>query len=221
MDKKPLYIFLDEGGDFNFSPSGSKYFTMTCVCKIRPFKTSHILGQEKYNLIEFGLDFEYFHCCQDNKHIRDNVFSIIGAKINSLRIDSVVVEKRKTGPTLQLPGNFYPKILGYLLRFVVSRQNFANISTIFVITDTLPIQSKKKSFQKTIKKTLVAVLPKSVNFKIMHHSSRSTYGLQIADYCNWAIFRKWEQGDDSYHKKIKGGIKSEFDIFSIGKRFYY
>ena len=27
----PLYIFLDESGDFNFSPRGTKYFTITAI----------------------------------------------------------------------------------------------------------------------------------------------------------------------------------------------
>ena len=36
----------------------------------------------------------------------------------------------------------------------------------------------------------------------MHHSSRSHFGLQVADYCCWAVFRKWEQGDTTHFDRI-------------------
>ena len=32
-----LYIFLDEGGNFDFSKNGTKYFTVTSLTKERPF----------------------------------------------------------------------------------------------------------------------------------------------------------------------------------------
>lgn len=33
-----LYIFLDEGGNFDFSTGGTKYFTITALSKERPFE---------------------------------------------------------------------------------------------------------------------------------------------------------------------------------------
>ncbi len=32
-----LYIYLDEGGNFDFSANGTKYFTLTSVTTVRPF----------------------------------------------------------------------------------------------------------------------------------------------------------------------------------------
>lgn len=53
------------------------------------------------------------------------------------------------------------------------------------------------------------------------HSSKATMGLQIADYCNWAIWRKWETKDLTVYKNIAKGLKSEFPIFESGKIYYY
>jgi len=49
----------------------------------------------------------------------------------------------------------------------------------------------------------------------------SSYGLQVADYCNWAIGIKWERGEMRSHILIQPAIHSEFDIFWRGTRLYY
>ena len=55
----------------------------------------------------------------------------------------------------------------------------------------------------------------------MHHASKSSYGLQVVDYCSWAIYRKWKDSDLKSYDLIKAGIKSEFDIFAEETRHYY
>jgi hypothetical protein len=45
--------------------------------------------------------------------------------------------------------------------------------------------------------------------------------LQIADYCTWAIQRKWERGDDRAHALISLKIRSEFDVWRVGEVNYY
>ncbi len=216
-----LYIFLDEGGNLDFSPSGTKHFTLTSVCKFRPFTISHMLGKLKFDLIDYGLDFEYFHCTKNNRYVRDKVFKMINDNIATLRIDALIVEKRKTGPALQTHEEFYPRMIGYLLRYVVRKAKMTKIDEVIVITDTIPVRRKRDVVEKTIKTTLKSMLPSTCKFRILHHASRSNVGLQIADFCNWGIYRKWEAGDDKYYNQIKGGIKSEFEIFKKGATHYY
>jgi Protein of unknown function (DUF3800) len=222
MNNKYLYIFLDEGGNLDFSPSGTKFFNLTSVCKIRPFKIAHILGKYKFDLIEYGLDFVYFHCTNDNLHIRGKVFDIIRNNVNTLRIDSLIVEKRKTGPALQAIDQFYPRMLGYLLKYVLNDVSLSGVKEVIVITDSIPVKKKRTAIEKSIKVTLKSMLPLLCKYRILHHQSMSNMGLQIADYCNWAIFRKWEAGDVTFYDEIKKGVKSEFDIFKKnGARYYY
>jgi len=45
--------------------------------------------------------------------------------------------------------------------------------------------------------------------------------LQIADYCCWAIQRKWELADLRSYVLIQGKIKSEFNLFATGATNYY
>ena len=45
--------------------------------------------------------------------------------------------------------------------------------------------------------------------------------LQIADYCTWAIQRKWEGNDPRSHVLIADKIRSEFDVWQRGTTYYY
>jgi len=53
-----IYIFLDEGGNFDFSDKGTKFFTLTSVLKRRPFNMYGQLTELRFDLIESGLDIE-------------------------------------------------------------------------------------------------------------------------------------------------------------------
>ena len=125
------------------------------------------------------------------------------------------------GPALRGAKKFYPKMLGYLLRYILEHTTLNKIDEVLVITDTLPIQRKRSAVEKAIKITLASMLPTGCKYRIMHHASKSSIGLQVADYCNWAIWKKWEGGDDYFFKKRARGVRSEFDIFRTGSTLYY
>jgi hypothetical protein len=45
--------------------------------------------------------------------------------------------------------------------------------------------------------------------------------LWAADYCAWAIQRKWEMEDDRSHKLIAHTIKSEYDLWEVGQTHFF
>jgi len=67
MEDNTLYMFIDEGGNFDFSPRGTKYFNLTCLTEKRPFPSYDKLRNIKYDLIEDGINIEYFHATNDKK----------------------------------------------------------------------------------------------------------------------------------------------------------
>lgn len=217
--KKFLYVFLDEGGNFDFSPTGTRYFTLTSVTMMRPFVIHEPWDSYRHELLEYGKDVEYFHCADDNRFFRDRLFGILNNHIEHLRIDSLIVEKAKTGPALREDSRFYPKMLGYLLRHVFER--LEGCDEIIVITDSIPHQKKRNAIEQGIKHLLKEMLPLGMRYRVLHQASRAHFGLQIADYCNWAIYRKWDKGETNYYDQIKTGIRSEFEIFKSGNRIYY
>lgn len=223
MDKtRPLYLFLDEGGDLNFSPTGSTYFTITSVAVTRPFVMDVPLTELRFDLLESGLDLQKFHAAEDRQAVRDQVFAIIAQHLKSVRVDSVIVDKCKTGPSVREDAQFYPRMLGYLLKYVLDERGLGlQWSDIIVITDRIPINRKRAAIEKAVKTTLQAMLPAGAKYKLLHHESKSCCGLQIADYFNWAIFRAWERGDYRSLTPIIRAVTSQFDIFQNGHTEWY
>ena len=136
------------------------------------------------------------------------------------RVDTLIVEKRKTGPALRSEDRFYPEMLGYLLRFIVERK-IGGFTKLIVFTDRIPVQRKRQAVEKAVKQTLSKMLPPGVTYRVLHHDSKSNFGLQIADYLTWAVYRKWDRDDARSYDLIRTFVRSEFDIFRTGTTFYY
>ena len=216
-----LYIFLDEAGNLDFSTGGTKYFVLSSLSKFRPFAAYKELTELKYDLIELGANIEYFHAAEDTQATRNRVFDVIARHLEGVRIDSLIVEKRKTGASLRTEMRFYPEMLGYLLQYVVERTDLSRVVETVIVTDQLPVARKRDAVEKAIKQTLAAVLPHRVRHRILHHASKSNMDLQVVDYCNWAIYRKWDRGDQRSYATIRSAVSSEFDIFARGTTYHY
>ena len=208
-----VYVFLDESGNLDFSDRGTRHFVLASVSMKRPFQMNGELDRYKYDCVEYGLEQERFHCANDNTHVRNRVFDIMSGRLDGTEIHSLVVEKNKTAPDARAEARFYPEMLGNLLSYVLETPLHATADEIIVITDTLPLKRRRRAIEKSVKITLERMLPNSPRHRILHHDSRSHYGLQVADYCCWAIFRKHEKGDRAYYDRIRTAVRSEWDIF--------
>lgn len=219
-----IYVFLDEGGNFDFSSTGTRYLTLTAVVCSRPFHWYYKLTSAKYDLIEKAREEEYFHASEDQQATRDRFFLELATELENISIHSIVIEKRKAHPSVQPLEKFYPKMLGWLVKFIVrgiENQVARSQPEIIILTDKIPVSKKRKALEKTVKQTLSREVRSRLPYKILHHDSKSSMGLQVADYCNWAVYRKWSNDDFRSYNLIKGAVKSEFDVFQSGKNFYY
>ncbi len=212
---KILYIFIDEGGNLDFTSKGSKYFSLTSISMRYPFNSYRTLDDYKYYLLlpSANIELEHFHCSDDNKHIRKNIFNIIQHHINDIRIDNVVLEKSKATPELQKTENLYPFLIKHLLQYAIAGhlKQYGTLSGIVVVTDKITKSKQRHATKQAIRKS-IKKLVKTIPYRITHHASKAHYGLQMVDYCNWAIYRKWERGDVEYYNIIKPALKSEFDV---------
>ena len=207
------YIFIDEAGNLDFSADGSRYFVLAGVSMRRPFRLFKPLDEYKYDCIEYGLDNEYFHCTDDNKHVRGKVFDIIGAHLDGICIDCLAVEKAETDPALWEDKRFYPAMLGDLLKLMLSEEFSTDTDELIVITDTIPVNKKRKAVEKSIRLAFAKMLPSGMKHRILHHSSRSHYGLQVADYCCWAVYRGFQTGETTWFNRIRPAMRNKLGIF--------
>jgi hypothetical protein len=212
MPDRFLYIFLDEAGNLDFSPTGTRFFLLGAITKERPFNAYKELTELKYDLAETSTELEYFHASENAQPVRKRVFDVIRAHLEGVRIDSLIVEKQKTRPSLQADEKFYPRMLGQLLKRILETYDLRQFKEVLVFTDRIPIQKKRGTIEKAIKVTLARLLPSTARYRLIHHSSKSNLDLQIADYCTWALYRKWNAGDLRSYQHIQPAVASEFDI---------
>ncbi len=216
-----MYIFLDESGNLDFSARGTRYFVLTSVSMERPFLMYDALDAYKYDCLEYGLAPEFFHCANDNRHVRGRVFDIIGAHLDHFGVDSLILEKRKTEPSLTRDGRFYAEMLSLLLRRVLLRESNSTTREVIVITDTVPFRRRRQAIKKSVRSTLSRTLPRRPRCRILHHASRAHYGLQVADYICWAMFRKYERGQSDFFDRVRPAVLNRIDVFENETRLYY
>ena len=214
-----LYLFLDEAGNLDFSRNGTKYFVLGGITTERPFHAYKQLTELKYDLVERSMDLEYFHAAEDNQATRNQVFDIIEKNLAHVAADAIIVEKQKVDVPLRDEERFYPKVLGTLLREILRQYPLAEFAEVIVFTDSLPVSRKRAAVEKGVKMTLAAMLPASVRYRVLHHASKSNMDLQIADYCTWAIYRKWNLQDARSYQRIRTAVRREWDVLQAGTGF--
>lgn len=214
----PVFLFFDESGDLNFSPIGSKYYFFGVLTTQSPSQLTNALNELRYSLYEDDLGFEYFHASEDRQAVRNQVFNVISS-VGEFEFDSIIIEKSKANPVFRDEKRFYPQFANYLLAYVFKRYRDLG-ERVILITDRLPVKKKRKAVEKTFKSYIARNLG-SRPYSILHHSSAAHACLQAADYCMWAVQRKWRNNDERSFKLIEQFVQSEFDIFQYGKMKYY
>jgi hypothetical protein len=221
MTAPALYLCVDESGNFDFSPRGTKFFVMSCVVVSRPFPAQHKLLDVRYDQLESGLDLQHFHASEDRQIVRDKVFGAIAEDISEYRAYSVVIPKNRTEPTLRAPEALYPLAFEWLMKYILPRHCGDEVETIVVITDDLPERNKRRAMEKGVKMALKPLIPAGKRYYLYHHQSRSDINLQIADYFGWAIYRKWENNDTRSYDLVSPAIVAEGELFAgVGEKYY-
>jgi len=217
-----VYVFIDIAGNYDFSNSGTKHLVLTSLICTDIVSGICQLCLCKHQLIDQEIDVEYFHASEDKQVTRNRVFDIINL-LNHLRIDSVIVEKRKTHPKMQSLKRFYPLMIGKLLQYPFDHRgvNIRQYEKVFVFLDRESCSKKEKGYIKEAIKGYLANQLGNIPFRLCMHPSSTHCHLQIVDYCCWAIYRKWENSDMRSYDRIQPLIKSEFPIFHAGTQLWY
>ncbi len=224
LQSHDLYISLDEAGNYDFSAHGTRYLIYTAVTTGDISSGVMDLYRLKHSVISEGIELEYFHAAEDRQAVRDRVFAIIGKQL-TIRIDTILIDKSKTGPSLRPIEKIYPRMFQILLRYVLERPKYA-AKRIYVFFDTPGVKKAKRAVEKGIKEAMVQALgplleERNVQYYALMHDSKSHPYLQVEDYCGWAIYRKWQNNDARSYELIRHFIWSEFDVFRYGGYRWY
>jgi len=210
-----IYIFLDESGDlgFNFKKKGtSKVFVITCLFienKRRLEKIvrkTHSELQKKYKR-KFGV----LHAVKEKPLTRQRLLKRLAEKDCS--ITTIYLNKLKVYTKLQDEKQvLYNYVANILLDRIYTKKLVSLKDKIYLIAS----RRETNKFLNENFKTYLNNQAKNrhkIDMEILVKTPFEEKSLQVVDFACWAIFRKYQYGDDSYYNVIKDKIIDENPLF--------
>jgi len=215
-----VHVFADESGNFDFrrKPNVPRYFILTTVT-VPDFTLGDELLALRRELAWEGVETTPdFHATEERQAVRDRVFEVLGR--HDFRIDTTILEKPKTEPHLQADEARFYQTAWYLhFRYVAPAITHQD-DQLLVIAASIGTRKKQESFHNAIRDVVRQLAPHTHYRTAFWHAATDPC-LWAADYCCWAIQRKWEGGDDRSYVLIGDTIRSEFDAFGASSTVYY
>lgn len=217
-----IFLFADEAGCFTFNRQQNvSRFYIICTVTLQSCEVGEELLKLRRSLawqkIEMG---DFFHASTDRQEIRDHVFQVIRAA--NFDIQATIMEKSKAQPQVRSSEDRFYKY-GWHYHFQHSSGRYLRKDDELHLTiATIGTKKKRILFEDAVRDV--------INQKISKRSWRASFWpcqsdpcLWVADYCTWAIQRKWESGgrDVRSYDLIRDKIKYEYDLWQRGNRHYY
>ena len=216
-----ICVFADEFGNFDFSlgTGASRYFGLATVTFFDDQQARADLQQLRFDLAWEGITHSGpFRATTDQQAIRDRVFAIL--EPHNFRVDATILEKRKSEPQLRSSRERFYQYAWYLhMKHVVPQIADAS-DELLIVAASRGTKKELESFQRGVRDVIQQVSP-PLTTKIAQWPANADTGLQIADYCGWALQRKWERSDVRSYDLIQDKMSSEFDVFRLGVTHHY
>ncbi|MEL6288263.1 MAG: DUF3800 domain-containing protein [Pseudomonadota bacterium] len=214
------YLFADEAGCFTFNrkPNISRYFIL-CTVLMDDLGVVNRLQNLRHDLLCEGVPLgDYFHATTDTFDVRDAVFeAILDADFS---VQATICEKSKAQPQVRVSkARFYKYPWYYHFRHGIPKQ-FRDVSEFIVTAASIGNKKERSTFTNSLGDVMSQTLgkrPWHVDFR----PSQSDPALQVADYCAWAIQRKWERQETKAYDLIEGRITYEYELWRRGRVHYY
>lgn len=214
------YLFADEAGDFNFARGTniSKYF-IVCTVTAGQCDVAHDLLELRRKLVwEKKPVREYFHASVDAQIVRDSVFEAIAT--HKFGVQATIMEKSKAQSHIRSTKHrFYQYGWLYHFRHAIN-PHVTHGDELFVTAASVGTKKGQAIFTNAVNDVIQQHLPRT-KWATSFWPSATDPCLQVADYCAWAIQRKWERNDVKSYDVIKHRISHEYDLWGHGSTHYY
>lgn len=216
-----VHIFADESGNFDFSrnPGASRFFVLTTA--VFPHGHDAIAGALRtlrFELAWNGIDLRRgLHATEDSQRVRDRVFGVL--RDHDFRVDATILDKPKARPeTRSSDERFYRFAWLFHLRNVLPSLLAAD-SELLLVAASVGTGNRRRAFLAAVESALWEATDAPARVAFWPASADAC--LQAADYCAWAIQRKWERGDERSYDLIRNRIVREHDLFYRGASTFY
>ncbi len=209
------YIFLDESGDLGFNfrkKKTSKFFIITCLFTgnkraiEKIVKKTHSELKKKYKR-KFGI----LHCVKEKPITRQRLLRRLNEK--DCVVMTIYLNKKKVYTKLKDEKQvLYNYVTNILLDRIYSKK-------VIPVKDKVELVASRRETNKFLNENFKNYLNRQVgnrhktDIKISIKIPSEERTLQAVYFASWAIFRKYEYGDDSYYKIIKNKIVEENPLF--------
>lgn len=221
MDRR--YLFADESGNLDFTRGvgATRYFAVGTIlidaAPLAQLRSELTQLRDRLAWANHGLD-SYFHASQNNAAIRKAVFQALSGV--DFAVDVTLLDKPKATPKTRLDDpTFYRYAWFFHLKHMAPE--FQIDDQLMVVAAELGTKKTRQAFRGAIEKVMTQVVPYRVKRNLAFWPCSSDFALQAVDFCLWAVFRKWESGDDTYYQMIAHKVRTEFDLFKSGKTSFY
>lgn len=208
------FIFLDESGDlgFSFEKGSSRFFVVTII-----FVEAKRSLEKIARKIHQGLRKKYrkvgiLHAHREMPITRQRLLKALGTKECSIL--AVVLNKKRVYTKLQdEKAVLYNYVTNILLDRLLTKRP---ISLDRPITVVAAQRETNKFLNQDFQRYLSTQVRHNhkVSMSVEIATPHQEKALQVTDFASWAIFRKYERGDDSYYNLIKSKIIEESPLFS-------
>jgi hypothetical protein len=216
------YLFADEAGDFAFARTqkASKYLIIGVISLDSCDCGAALLDLRRQLIWDRQPIRQYFHASEDKQPVRDAVFAFIQQV--DFHFYATIMEKSKAQPQVRESNErFYQYGWYYLLKFVAPRV-MRGVTELMVTAASIGTKKGQAVFTAGVNDVLAQTcrLPRD-KWATAFHPAQTDPCLQIADYCIWALQRKWESGDTRSYDLISRKVDYEYDLWAHGSRHYY
>ncbi|XSG81235.1 MAG: DUF3800 domain-containing protein [Methyloligella sp. ZOD6] len=217
-----LYVFTDEAGCFTFNRNHnvSRYFILCTVVMPNCAVGTELIDLRRrlaWDGYELG---EYFHATTDRQAVRDEVFQAITK--HDFTIQATIMEKSKAQPQVRRSKpRFYQYGYFYLFKHGTTSELPRDCEAL-VTTACLGNRKERAAFQDAVD-DVMRQTQRAREWKADFMPCHADPCLQVADYCAWAIQRKYERPkkNQASYELIKDRITYEYDLWKHGNVHYY
>lgn len=217
------FLFADEAGCFTFErrQNVSRYFIL-CTVAMEDETVATSLPKLRRKLAWEGAELgEYFHATTDKQAVRDAVFETILE--HPFTVQATVMEKSKAQPQVRTTKpRFYQYGWFYHFKFGTGDQFSADHEAL-ITAASLGVKKERVAFESAVDDVMRQTM-RVQKWKTDFMPAGSDPCLQVADYCAWAVQRKWEspnQRDCRSYDLIKDRITYEYDLWQRGTEHHY
>ncbi len=215
-----ISIFADETGNFHFSrkPGASRFFILTTVT-VRDYSVGDAIMELRRSMLwdRLGTACE-LHAVDNDWLTRNRVFDTLDQ--HDFRVDSTILEKAKAEPQVRTSeARFYKIAWYYHMKHLVPRVATSS-DELLVVAASLGTKQKRQTMHATVRDVVEQVSP-TIDYRTASWSAHSEPCLVAADYCAWAVGRKWERGATDAYDRIRLKVRSEYDLWRPGTTLHY